>query len=92
MRELRCGKVSSTAEVRRIDGDITNPLDRLRQQNLLDPVNTITSQNLRAESEWFKIVRDDGRSINCGQSGESVHGRLQCNGRSFETLFLLLEE
>src|SRR5437016_12684066 len=84
--------MSGAAKMGGIDIRVLDSFDRLRQQDLLDSMNAIASQDLRAESEWFEVVGNDSRSIDRGESGQTIHCRLQCDGRDLETLFSLLKE
>jgi len=86
MHEL-CGReMAGPAEVCGIDTQIVNALDRFRQQNLIDSMHTVPAQDLRSEREGLELIRDDGRTINGGQTGQSIDRRLQRDRRSLEVL------
>src|SRR5438132_10157816 len=84
--------MSGAAEMGGIDIRVLNSFDRFGQQNLFDSMNHISRQDLRAESKWFEVVGNDSRSIDRSESGQTIHYRLQRDGRDFETLFPLSKE
>src|SRR5215510_3089405 len=55
-------------------------------------MNAIAGHNLGAKGEWFEIIRDNGRTVDCSEACECLYGRLQRNRRGFEALFLLFQE
>ena len=76
MHKLRGREMAGAAKVGGIDSHIVNSLDRFRQQNLIDPVHAVATQDLRSERERFELIRDDGRPINGSQTRQSIHRRL----------------
>ena len=77
MHKLRSREMAGAAQVGGIDSDIVNSLDRFRQQNLIDSMHAVAAQDLRSERERLELIRDDGRSINGGQTRQGIYGRLE---------------
>src|SRR5690349_7206434 len=86
MHKLRGREMAGAANVGRIHSHVVNSLDRFRQKNLIDSMHTVAAQDLRSESERLELIRDDGRTINGGQTGQSIDRRLQRDRRGLVIL------
>ena len=76
MHKLRGREMAGAAQVGGIDSQIVNSLDGLRQQNLIDSMHAVATQDLRSEREGLELIRDYGGPINGRQTSQSVHRRL----------------
>ena len=59
------------------DGEILVEASEPVRESLIHSMNTVASQNLRAESKGLKLVRNDRRTIDGRQSGECIRSSLQ---------------